>query len=151
MVNRCAHKGTPLVLTKSGTVDQFMCIYHNWCFDLNGNLRSVAFEKGVRGKGGCSQWAGQDGVRLLRVHGPAEDPGNAGDAQAGERRDQEDADGYRRHRRARGRFRYAVNLPRPRPPHVMASRAFLDLKAQLIDAVHEEAVKAFVAGERELA
>ena len=54
-------------------------------------------------------------------------------------------------RPGRVKVEFAVNLPRPRPPHVMASRAFLDLKAQLIDAVHEEAVKAFVAGERELA
>ena len=54
-------------------------------------------------------------------------------------------------RPGRVKVEFVVNLPRPRPPHVMGSRAFLDLKAQLIGAVHEEAVKAFVAGERELA
>jgi anthranilate 1,2-dioxygenase large subunit len=52
MVNRCAHKGTPLVYVPSGKLNQFMCIYHNWCYDLKGKLKSVAFERGVRGKGG---------------------------------------------------------------------------------------------------
>jgi sulfonate transport system ATP-binding protein len=46
---------------------------------------------------------------------------------------------------------FPVDLPRPRLPSMLTSRVFLSLKAQLIDAVHEEAVKAFVAGERELA
>jgi NitT/TauT family transport system ATP-binding protein len=44
-----------------------------------------------------------------------------------------------------------VDLPRPRPRSIVGSPAFLALKAQLIGAVHEEAAKAFVAGERELA
>ena len=70
MVNRCAHKGTPLVLSRSGTTDQFMCIYHNWCYDLRGRLTSVAFEKGVRGKGGMPPDFRKDEHRLepLRVH-----------------------------------------------------------------------------------
>jgi len=46
---------------------------------------------------------------------------------------------------------FPVDLPRPRLPSMLTSRVFLSLKAQLIDAVHEEAVKAFIAGERELA
>jgi NitT/TauT family transport system ATP-binding protein len=44
-----------------------------------------------------------------------------------------------------------IELPRPRLHHVFSSRKFLALKAQITEAVHEEAVKAFVAGERELA
>ena len=70
MVNRCAHKGTPLVLTKSGKTGQFMCIYHNWCYDLGGKLTSVAFEKGVRGKGGMPADFCKDdhGLLRLRVH-----------------------------------------------------------------------------------
>jgi len=52
-----------------------------------------------------------------------------------------------------GRIKCAVDieLPRPRSHRVLTSQAFLDYKAQVTDAVHEEAVKAFVAGERELA
>ena len=46
---------------------------------------------------------------------------------------------------------FDVGLPRPRSHRVLGSQRFLDLKAQITEAVHEEAVKAFVAGERELA
>lgn len=45
----------------------------------------------------------------------------------------------------------AVNLPRPRSHHLLTSPEFLRLKEEAIEAVHEEAVKAFAAGERELA
>ncbi|MCB2228001.1 MAG: ABC transporter ATP-binding protein [Desulfarculaceae bacterium] len=44
-----------------------------------------------------------------------------------------------------------VNLPRPRQYSMLASEEFLGMKAQLVEAVHEEAVKAFEAGEREMA
>jgi NitT/TauT family transport system ATP-binding protein len=44
-----------------------------------------------------------------------------------------------------------VDIPRPRSYRVLSSERFLALKQEVIDAVHEEAVKAFEAGERELA
>lgn len=44
-----------------------------------------------------------------------------------------------------------IDLPRPRSHRVLASQQFLNYKAQITEAVHEEAVKAFVVGERELA
>jgi len=44
-----------------------------------------------------------------------------------------------------------VDIPRPRNYRVLSSEEFLTLKQEVIDAVHEEAVKAFEAGERELA
>ncbi|MCF8033478.1 MAG: ABC transporter ATP-binding protein [Desulfarculaceae bacterium] len=44
-----------------------------------------------------------------------------------------------------------VKLPRPRQYSMLASEEFLAMKAQLVEAVHEEAVKAFEAGEREMA
>lgn len=44
-----------------------------------------------------------------------------------------------------------VDLPRPRNFRMLASQEFLRLKTQLVEAVHEEAVKAFQAGEREMA
>jgi phenylpropionate dioxygenase-like ring-hydroxylating dioxygenase large terminal subunit len=70
LVNRCTHKGTQLVMARSGRLDQFMCVYHNWCFDLAGNLKSVAFERGVRGKGGMppSFRKEEHGLDRLRVH-----------------------------------------------------------------------------------
>jgi NitT/TauT family transport system ATP-binding protein len=54
-------------------------------------------------------------------------------------------------RPGRVKVEFSVDLPRPRLRSVLTSRPFLTLKAQLIGAVHEEAVKAFIAGERELA
>ncbi len=54
-------------------------------------------------------------------------------------------------RPGRVKVEFPVDLPRPRPRNILTSSVFLSLKAQLIGAVHEEAVKAFVAGERELA
>jgi len=44
-----------------------------------------------------------------------------------------------------------VNLPWPREHRVMNTKQYLDLKREVLDAVHEEAIKAFEAGEREMA
>ncbi|MBZ0154984.1 MAG: ABC transporter ATP-binding protein [Alphaproteobacteria bacterium] len=45
----------------------------------------------------------------------------------------------------------SVDLPWPREHHIMNSREYLKLKQEVLEAVHEEAKKAFEAGERELA
>lgn len=44
-----------------------------------------------------------------------------------------------------------VNIPRPRDYHLLSSEAFRLLVEEASEAVHEEALKAFTAGERELA
>jgi NitT/TauT family transport system ATP-binding protein len=44
-----------------------------------------------------------------------------------------------------------VDLPRPRDYRVLGSETFLSLKDEALEAIHEEALKAFQAGERELA
>lgn len=44
-----------------------------------------------------------------------------------------------------------VDLPRPRKHNITTSSRFLEMKSELIEAVHQEAVKAFQAGEREMA
>jgi NitT/TauT family transport system ATP-binding protein len=44
-----------------------------------------------------------------------------------------------------------VDFPRPRNYRVRSSARYLELKREVFDAVHEEAKKAFEAGERELA
>jgi NitT/TauT family transport system ATP-binding protein len=54
-------------------------------------------------------------------------------------------------RPARVKQSLVIDLPRPRTYKVMATKQFLDLKARVADAVHEEAQKAFALGERELA
>ncbi len=50
--NRCAHRGALICLDDGGNAKDFQCVYHAWRYDLGGNLRSVAFQRGVNGKGG---------------------------------------------------------------------------------------------------
>ena len=50
--NRCAHRGALICMQARGTTERFTCIYHNWTYDHAGNLASVAFRKGIAGKGG---------------------------------------------------------------------------------------------------
>jgi phenylpropionate dioxygenase-like ring-hydroxylating dioxygenase large terminal subunit len=50
--NRCAHRGALICMHARGKAERFTCIYHNWTYDHAGNLTSVAFRKGIAGKGG---------------------------------------------------------------------------------------------------
>jgi anthranilate 1,2-dioxygenase large subunit/terephthalate 1,2-dioxygenase oxygenase component alpha subunit len=50
--NRCAHRGALLCIKDRGNAREFACVYHNWTYDLRGNLTGVAFRRGIQGKGG---------------------------------------------------------------------------------------------------
>ena len=50
--NRCAHRGALICIKPRGHAKDFACIYHNWTYDLRGNLTGVAFRRGIGGKGG---------------------------------------------------------------------------------------------------
>jgi phenylpropionate dioxygenase-like ring-hydroxylating dioxygenase large terminal subunit len=50
--NRCAHRGALICLDDGGNAREFQCVYHAWRYDLRGNLRSIAFQRGVNGRGG---------------------------------------------------------------------------------------------------
>ena len=51
--NRCAHRGALIAFDDGGNVqNNFKCIYHAWSYDLAGNLRGIAFERGINGLGG---------------------------------------------------------------------------------------------------
>ena len=52
MVNRCAHRGNLVCLKRQGNESLLTCVYHSWSYDLAGNLKSVAFRRGIGGKGG---------------------------------------------------------------------------------------------------
>ena len=68
--NRCAHRGALICLDNAGSgAKDFQCVYHSWRYDLRGNLRSVAFARGVNGKGGMPADFDmtQHGPRKLRV------------------------------------------------------------------------------------
>jgi phenylpropionate dioxygenase-like ring-hydroxylating dioxygenase large terminal subunit len=67
--NRCAHRGALIALKDGGKAQDFTCVYHAWRYDLQGNLKGVAFEQGVNGKGGmppdfCKE---EHGPRKLRT------------------------------------------------------------------------------------
>jgi phenylpropionate dioxygenase-like ring-hydroxylating dioxygenase large terminal subunit len=55
VVNRCAHKGSMICYRPSGNVPALTCPYHNWVYDFDGRLQSVAFHHGVRGQGGMPE------------------------------------------------------------------------------------------------
>jgi anthranilate 1,2-dioxygenase large subunit/terephthalate 1,2-dioxygenase oxygenase component alpha subunit len=67
--NRCAHRGALIVLDGGGKARDFTCVYHAWNYDMKGNLKAVAFEDGVAGKGGMARTfcRSDHGPRKLRV------------------------------------------------------------------------------------
>ncbi len=50
--NRCAHRGAEFCKTYRGSAKQFICPYHQWTYNLSGELVSVPFRRGVKGRGG---------------------------------------------------------------------------------------------------
>ena len=67
--NRCAHRGALICIKQRGNAERFTCVYHNWTYDLRGNLTSVAFRHGIAGKGGMAPEARPEtgAPRQLRV------------------------------------------------------------------------------------
>ena len=67
--NRCAHRGALIALDGGGHARDFTCVYHAWNYDLKGNLKAVAFEEGVAGKGGMDKTfcRSDHGPRKLRI------------------------------------------------------------------------------------
>jgi anthranilate 1,2-dioxygenase large subunit/terephthalate 1,2-dioxygenase oxygenase component alpha subunit len=67
--NRCAHRGALLCLRDHGNAREIACVYHNWTYDLEGNLTGVAFRRGIRGQGGMPEDAEPESQapRKLRV------------------------------------------------------------------------------------
>jgi phenylpropionate dioxygenase-like ring-hydroxylating dioxygenase large terminal subunit len=67
--NRCAHRGSLLCINDRGEARNIICVYHNWSYDLAGNLTGVAFRRGLGGKGGMPAAARPDAhpPRKLRV------------------------------------------------------------------------------------
>ncbi|HEY4375279.1 MAG TPA: Rieske 2Fe-2S domain-containing protein [Burkholderiales bacterium] len=67
--NRCAHRGALIELEDRGNTSSFTCVYHAWTYDLCGNLKGIAFERGVGGLGGmCGEFdKAAHSPRKLRV------------------------------------------------------------------------------------
>jgi len=67
--NRCAHRGALLCFARGGHGREISCVYHNWSYDLRGNLTGVTFQRGINRKGGMpADFALADHrLRTLRV------------------------------------------------------------------------------------
>jgi anthranilate 1,2-dioxygenase large subunit len=50
--NRCSHRAVEFCQKSRGNNKTFVCPYHNWSFDLKGNLVGVPFKNGRDGLGG---------------------------------------------------------------------------------------------------
>jgi phenylpropionate dioxygenase-like ring-hydroxylating dioxygenase large terminal subunit len=72
--NRCAHRGALIALEDSGNAEDFTCVYHAWRYDLEGNLKGIAFQNGINGKGGmpdsfCMEAHGPRKLRIATLSG----------------------------------------------------------------------------------
>jgi len=70
LVNRCIHKGSIICHQPKGTRERahnFVCPYHNWIYDFDGNLKTIAFEKGIQDKGGMPADFDKSQHRLIRL------------------------------------------------------------------------------------
>jgi anthranilate 1,2-dioxygenase large subunit len=67
--NRCSHRAAEFCRELNGNVKEFVCPYHQWSYDLQGNLAGVPFRRGVNGKGGMPADfnPAQHGLRRLNV------------------------------------------------------------------------------------
>src|SRR6266478_9459588 len=66
--NRCAHRGVQFCQRHLGNAVEFMCPYHQWTYDLKGNLIGVPFKRGVAGKGGMPRSFNQADHGLTRLN-----------------------------------------------------------------------------------
>ncbi len=52
LVNRCAHRSMQVCTANRGSAKELVCPYHQWTYDLAGNLLGLPFHRGYRGQGG---------------------------------------------------------------------------------------------------
>jgi anthranilate 1,2-dioxygenase large subunit len=67
--NRCAHRGAEFCRHAQGNTREFVCPYHQWSYDLKGNLQGVPFRRGVNRAGGMPKdfKTSEHGLRKLQV------------------------------------------------------------------------------------
>ena len=56
--NRCAHRGVAFCRERSGNKAELVCPYHQWNYNLKGDLQGVPFRRGIRQDSG-------DGMRVV--------------------------------------------------------------------------------------
>jgi anthranilate 1,2-dioxygenase large subunit len=50
--NRCVHRGAEFCRPYRGHAKEFVCPYHQWTYDLAGNLIGIPFRRGIKKEGG---------------------------------------------------------------------------------------------------
>ena len=67
--NRCAHRGAEFCRELKGNNPEFMCPYHQWLYNLKGDLIGVPFRRGIKGEGGMPKdfKLEDNGLRKLKV------------------------------------------------------------------------------------
>ncbi|WP_084399144.1 aromatic ring-hydroxylating dioxygenase subunit alpha [Henriciella aquimarina] len=67
--NRCAHRGVKFCQERFGNKADLLCPYHQWVYDLKGDLMGVPFRRGVRKQGGMPKDfdPSQHGLNKLKV------------------------------------------------------------------------------------
>ncbi len=68
-VNRCAHRGAMVCRQLRGNASSHTCVYHQWRYDLEGNLFGVPFLRGLGAQAGMPADfdRAEHGLRKLRV------------------------------------------------------------------------------------
>lgn len=68
-VNRCAHRGAQVCRYSRGNAKEFVCVYHQWAYDLQGNLLGVPFRRGFKSMRGMPAdfSPSEHGLQRLRV------------------------------------------------------------------------------------
>ena len=65
--NRCAHRGVAFCRERHGRVKDFVCPYHQWNYNLKGDLIGLPFRRGVKVEGGLQ--GGMPADFKLQDHG----------------------------------------------------------------------------------
>ncbi len=68
--NSCAHRGVKFCKQQKGNTRVFVCPYHKWVYDLEGNLKGIPFSRGVKGQGGMPPDfdPAEHGLHKLAIH-----------------------------------------------------------------------------------
>jgi len=68
--NSCAHRGVKFCRQRKGNTRVFVCPYHKWVYDLEGNLKGIPFSRGVKGHGGMPEDFdhASHGLHKLAIH-----------------------------------------------------------------------------------
>ena len=69
VVNSCAHRGAAVCRELRGNRPNLECVYHQWAYNLKGELIGVPFRRGIKGKGGMPKSFDmkEHSLRRLRV------------------------------------------------------------------------------------